>query len=206
MMNHPFQYVFGPVRSWRLGRSLGIDPLSSKSKICNMDCIYCQLGKTDQLNNERKIYVPTLGVMDEISRIPLHLVDHITFSGRGEPTLAKNLGEMIRGIKAIRHEKVAVLTNSSLMNLKEVRDDLMAADFVLAKLDAGNQSFFETVDQGQELDLEEIIQGIMDFRKKFKFGFLVLVLAGDGLLGIPAGEQIMRDDFLGLGQQAGVRA
>ena len=148
-MINPFQYVFGPVRSWRLGRSLGIDPLSSKDKICNMDCIYCQLGKTAHLTNERKIYVPTQDVMDEISRIPLHFVDHITFAGRGEPTLALNLGEMIRGIKAIRQEKVAVLTNSSLMNLKEVRDDLMAADFVLAKLDAGNQSFFETVDQGQ---------------------------------------------------------
>ena len=141
-MDTSFQYIFGPVHSWRLGRSLGIDPLSSKHKICNMDCIYCQLGKTTQLINERKVYVPTQDVMDEISRIPLHFVDYITFAGRGEPTLAKNLGEMIRGIKAIRHEKVAVLTNSSLMNLKEVRDDLMAADFVLAKLDAGDQSFF----------------------------------------------------------------
>lgn len=167
-MVHPFQYVFGPVRSWRLGRSLGIDPLSSKDKICNMDCIYCQLGKTAQLTNERKIYVPTQDVLEEIGRIPLHFADHITFAGRGEPTLAKNLGEMIRGIKATRHEKIAVLTNSSLMNLKEVRDDLMAADFVLAKLDAGNQSYFETVDQGQELDLEEIIHGIMDFRSSFK--------------------------------------
>jgi wyosine [tRNA(Phe)-imidazoG37] synthetase (radical SAM superfamily) len=163
-----FQYIFGPVRSWRLGRSLGIDPLSSKDKICNMDCIYCQLGKTARLSNERKIYVPTRDVLNEISRVPLNLVDYITFSGRGEPTLAKNLGEMIRGIKAVRHEKVAVLTNSSLMNLKEVRDDLMAADFVLAKLDAGNQELFQEVAQGQGLDLEEIIQGIIEFRLKFK--------------------------------------
>ena len=167
-MIKPFQYVFGPVRSWRLGRSLGIDPLSSKDKICNMDCIYCQLGKTPQLSNERKIYVPTRDVLDEISRIPLDFADYITFAGRGEPTLAKNLGEMVRGVKVLRHEKVAVLTNSSLMNLKEVRDDLMAADFVLAKLDAGDQSFFETVGQGKELDLEEIIRGMMEFRSSFK--------------------------------------
>ena len=133
-----------------------------------MDCIYCQLGKTTHLTNERRIYVPTRDVIDEISRIPLHFADHITFAGRGEPTLAQNLGEMIRGIKAMRSEKVAVLTNSSLMNLKEVRDDLMAADFVLAKLDAGNQSYFETVDQGQELDLDKIIHGIMDFRESFR--------------------------------------
>lgn len=133
-----------------------------------MDCIYCQLGKTAHLTNERKIYVSTKDIMEEISRIPSHYVDHITFAGRGEPTLAKNLGAMIRAIKAVRKEKIAVLTNSSLMNLNEVRDDLMAADFVLAKLDAGNQSFFETVDQGQGLDLEEIIQGIIDFRSSFK--------------------------------------
>ena len=63
-----FQYIFGPVHSWRLGNSLGIDPLSSKDKICNMDCIYCQLGKTAQLTNERKIYVPPEAVMDEISQ------------------------------------------------------------------------------------------------------------------------------------------
>ena len=163
-----FQYIFGPVRSWRLGRSLGIDPLSSKDKICNMDCIYCQLGKTAQLTNERKIYVPAQDVMDEISHVPLHLADHITFAGRGEPTLAKNLGEMIRGVKAMRHEKVAVLTNSSLMNLKEVRDDLMAADVVVAKLDAGNQKLFQEVAQGQELDLDKIIHGMIDFRESFR--------------------------------------
>ena len=167
-MTAPFKNIFGPVRSWRLGRSLGIDPLSSKRKICNMDCIYCQLGKTKHLTNERKIYVPTQDIIDEITRIPLHIVDHITFAGRGEPTLALNLGEMIRSIKAVRHEKIAVLTNSSLMNLKEVRDDLMAADFVLAKLDAPNQSCFEKVDQGGALNFEEIIQGITDFRLSFK--------------------------------------
>jgi len=167
-MTNSFKYIFGPVRSWRLGRSLGIDPLSSKSKICNMDCIYCQLGRTAQLTNERKIFVPTYEVVDEISCIPVHFVDYITFAGRGEPTLAQNLGEMIRGVKAIRHEKVAVLTNSSLMHLKEVRDDLMLADYVLAKLDAGHQQLFEEIDGGQKLDLEETIQGMMDFRASFK--------------------------------------
>ena len=164
----PFQYVYGPVYSWRLGRSLGVDPLSSTQKICNMDCIYCQLGKTAQLTNERKVFVPADEIVDEIRRIPLHFVDHITFSGRGEPTLAKNLGEMIRKIKGLRHEKVAVITNSSLMSLPEVRADLMPADFVLAKLDAASQLSFETVDKGQTLDLAGVIQGIVDFRSAFK--------------------------------------
>jgi len=164
----PFQYIFGPVHSWRLGRSLGVDPLSCVHKVCNMDCIYCQLGKTAELINERKVYVATEDVIAEIDRIPVNFMDHITFAGRGEPTLAQNLGAMIRGIKAIRQEKIAVLTNSSLMNLKEVQDDLMDADFVLAKLDAGDQSYFDAVNQGSVLKLEEIVGGIVEFRSRFK--------------------------------------
>jgi len=164
----PFKYIFGPVHSWRLGRSLGIDPLSSKHKVCNMDCIYCQLGKTKELADKRQVYVPTQELVAEMGRVGLNGIDHITFAGRGEPTLAQNLGEMIRGIKAIRTEKVAVLTNSSLMHLKDVQDDLMAADFVLAKLDAGDQLFFEAVNQGRMLDLDKIIRGIIEFRSRFK--------------------------------------
>ncbi|MBF0489029.1 MAG: radical SAM protein [Candidatus Omnitrophica bacterium] len=167
-MADSFKYVFGPVHSWRLGRSLGIDPLSLEKKICNMDCIYCQLGRSSQLAHDREVFIPTQEVLDELKQIPLNSVDHITFSGRGEPTLALNLGEMIRAVKVIRPEKVAVITNSSLMNREEVRHDLMAADYVLAKLDAGNQMDFEMVDQGQTLDLSKIIQGISDFRKVFK--------------------------------------
>lgn len=167
-MTPHFSYIFGPVHSWRLGRSLGVDPLSLQHKTCNMDCVYCQLGNTAAMTNERKDYVPTQDVLDEIAHIPLHFVDHITFAGRGEPTLALNLGDMIRGVKKMRHEKVAVLTNSSLMHLPEVRADLMEADFVLAKLDAGSQESFDLIDRGLKLDLNAIIAGIGDFRDHFK--------------------------------------
>jgi len=178
-MTEPFKYVFGPVRSWRLGRSLGVDPLSAKSKICNMNCIYCQLGKTAHLNQERKVYVSTEDVVNEIRRIPLHFADHITFAGRGEPTLASNLGDMIRAIKSIRQEKIAVLTNSSLMVLKEVREDLGLADFILAKLDADNQKLFQEMDQGKGLDLKKIIRGMMDFRSFFKGRLAIQIMLVD---------------------------
>jgi len=179
-MMDSFRYIFGPVYSWRLGRSLGVDPLSSSDKICSMDCIYCQLGQTAQLTQERKVYVPLEALMDEIRRIPLHSADHITFAGRGEPSLALNLGDMIRSIKATRPEKVAVLTNSSLMHLQEVRDDLSPADFVLAKLDAGNQSFFETINQGRSLDLASIVGAIRDFRAQYKGKLALQVMLMDG--------------------------
>ena len=64
-MTDTFKYIFGPVHSWRLGNSLGIDPLSAQDKVCNMDCIYCQLGPTAQLTHERKIYVSLEAVMDK---------------------------------------------------------------------------------------------------------------------------------------------
>ncbi len=165
-MINPFQYIYGPVYSWRLGRSLGVDPLSNKSKICNMDCIYCQLGRTAQITNERKEYIPTQDMVNEIKGIPLHFVDYITFSGRGEPTLAKNLGDMIRAVKAVRHEKVAVITNGLLLGVNDVRDDLMEADFVLVKLDAGNQEDFELID-GMGEDFNSVIEGIKQFRLSY---------------------------------------
>jgi wyosine [tRNA(Phe)-imidazoG37] synthetase (radical SAM superfamily) len=133
-----------------------------------MNCVYCQLGRTTHLTNERKVYVPTQDILDEIRRVPLDLADYITFAGRGEPTLAKNLGAMIRGLKSFRREKIAVLTNSSMMNIDEVREDLLAAHFVIAKLDASSQSSFEAIDRGLKVDLGETIHGIMEFRDIYK--------------------------------------
>jgi len=163
-----FKYIYGPVYSWRLGRSLGVDPLSMKEKVCNMDCVYCQLGRTAHLVNNRLDYVSTQEIIDEVKQIPLDSIDHITFSGRGEPTLAKNLGDMIRAVKVIRKEKIAVITNSSLMFSSQVREDLMEAHFVLAKLDASNQFSYDKIDQGVALEFNDIIQGIKDFRSTFK--------------------------------------
>ena len=164
-----YKYLYGPVYSWRLGVSLGIDPLSQESKICNFDCIYCQLGNTKEIEGQRKIYVPTKNLIKEIKTLPDLQSDYLTFSGRGEPTLAKNLGEMIREIRKIREEKIAVITNSSLMYQKEVQDDLLLADFVLAKLDICSEETLKTihrVTQGPSFRL--IIDGIKGFRMLFK--------------------------------------
>ncbi len=184
-MINPFKYLYGPVYSWRLGRSLGIDPLSSPQKICNMNCVYCQLGLTGHFTHTRKEYVPTEAIVEEIRRLPLHFVDYLTFSGRGEPTLAKNLGDMIRKIKTIRKERVAVITNSSLMHQKDVQADLNEAHFVLAKLDASDQESFQSVDGGS-LNYEKVLKGIYEFRSGFKGKFaLQIMLIDDNLNNIP---------------------
>lgn len=149
--------------------SLGVDPLSKQKKICNFDCIYCQLGKTSKLDQVRKEFVPTEEIIAEIRKFPFVGINHITFSGRGEPTLAKNLGKMIKAIKKIRPEKIAVITNSLLLARSDVRADLMQADFVLAKLDASCAKTFHKVNRASvRSSFNKVIAGLCTFQEKFK--------------------------------------
>ncbi|MDP2922680.1 MAG: radical SAM protein [Candidatus Omnitrophota bacterium] len=168
-MKKKFKYVYGPVFSWRLGVSLGIDPISAEHKICSFNCTYCQLGETKVLSDERKDFVSVSEIIEEIDLLPSLSADVITFSGRGEPTLAANLGQMLRAIKKIRKERLAVITNTSLISREDVRNDLSYADIVIAKLDAPSQKSFEVINQPIEtVCFDALIQGIKNFRNIFK--------------------------------------
>ncbi|MBZ9577914.1 radical SAM protein [Patescibacteria group bacterium] len=169
MRKNNFKYIYGPVPSWRLGSSLGIDLLSTKKKVCTFDCIYCQLGKTKGFATKRKLYVPTEKVIEEIKRLPDVRIDYITFSGRGEPTLAVNLGETIRAIKKIRKEPVAVLTNSTLLCRKDVRKELSLADLVAVKLDADSARSLKLINRpAKRITFSSILKAIKQFRKEFR--------------------------------------
>lgn len=168
-MKKGFQYIYGPVPSWRLGSSLGIDLLSQAEKICNFDCLYCQLGQNKKYTLERKAYVPIKEVIDELGELPDTNIDYITFSGRGEPTLAANLGEGIKAVKLIRKEPVAVLTNGSLMGMDEVRKEIISADFVVAKLDAYSPESLREINRPAEgIEFGNVLEGIKTFKKSFK--------------------------------------
>ncbi|MDE2026936.1 MAG: 4Fe-4S cluster-binding domain-containing protein [Candidatus Omnitrophica bacterium] len=168
-MGNSFKYIYGPVHSWRLGMSLGLDPLAAREKVCNFDCVYCQLGKTKSLTQDRQVFVRTEDLIAEVSSLPKELhVDYLTFSGRGEPTLAVNLGAMIHCLRQVRSEPIAVITNSSLMSLPDVRQDLSLANFVMAKLDACSQESFACIDRAGVFNFREIIDGIRRFRDMFK--------------------------------------
>ena len=163
-----YKYIYGPVSSWRLGRSLGIDPISSLQKVCTFDCVYCQAGKTKVFENVRKVYVPTEEMVKELRQLPEISVDYITFAGNGEPTLAQNLGEMIRAVRCVRPEKIAVITNASLIDRKDVQQDLLLADLVEAKLDAFSQDFLEGVNRpAPGIFFEAIVSGLKVFRRIF---------------------------------------
>lgn len=169
-----FKYIYGPVSSWRLGSSLGVDLLSKKEKLCSFDCIYCQLGNTEAYTVKRRLYVSTPKVIAEIKRLPNIHIDYITFSGNGEPTLAINLGKTIKAIRKLRKEPIAVLTNASLMYRKDVRKELSLADLVAAKLDADSEKMLKLINQPvKKIKFTAILKGIREFRKEYR-GKLVL--------------------------------
>lgn len=169
-----YKYIYGPVNSWRLGRSLGIDLLSQKTKICTFNCSYCQVGRVRSYPATRKTYIPTKAILDEIRSLPDVKIDYITFSGSGEPTLAKNLGTLIKAIKKIRKEKIAVLTNGTLLNRKDVQQELKEADLIEAKLDASSDDILTVINRPfKNLTIKKIVLAIKSFKKSYR-GKLIL--------------------------------
>jgi len=167
-MKKNFKYIYGPVFSWRLGRSLGVDPISFGTKLCSFNCVYCQLGDKVRYLDKRKIFIPTKYILKEILETKDTKVDYVTFSGMGEPTLAKNLGEIARGVKKLKKCKLAILTNSSLLYRKDVREDLYEMDFVGAKLDAFSESSLKEINEPlSSISLKKTVEGIKKFKKKF---------------------------------------
>jgi wyosine [tRNA(Phe)-imidazoG37] synthetase (radical SAM superfamily) len=165
------KYVYGPVPSRRLGFSLGVDIVPYKA--CTLDCIYCQLGRTTRKVIKRKPYTPNEEIFKEI-RVFLNKrnnIDFITFSGSGEPTLNSEIGGLIRlikGVKEITSIPVAILTNGTLLFMKDVQKDLLEADVVLPSLDAASQHIFKRINRPHNfLNIESIINGLKGFRKIF---------------------------------------
>jgi wyosine [tRNA(Phe)-imidazoG37] synthetase (radical SAM superfamily) len=159
--------IYGPVRSWRLGRSLGVDVLCVDS-ICSFECVYCQLGKINRVTLERSVFVSTEKIIEDLNASDWRSADVITFSGSGEPTLAANLGEVIAEIKRITGKPVIVLTNSTLLCEKQVRAELLQADRVFCKLDAWSEDSLRRFDRpAPGVTLESIVSGIAALRAEF---------------------------------------
>lgn len=143
--------------------------MATDAKICTFDCIYCQLGKKAASKPTLKIFAPAGKIIEEIKRLPEVTIDYITFSGMGEPTLAKNLRTLIIEIKKNRQEPIAVLTNSSLLSNKEVRRTLLLADFVICKLDAYSQDSFKKINKpAAGITFAGTFKGIKKFKSEFK--------------------------------------
>jgi len=164
------RYLYGPVPSRRLGRSLGIDLVPHK--ICTYDCIYCQIGNTTEKTLARKEYIPVKEVLEEVKRFlneGTSSIDYLSLSGSGEPTLHSQICSVIEGIKAVTSIPVAVITNGSLLYEEEVRQDLLHADIVLPSLDAVSSEVFMKINRPRPgFSIEKVIEGLVEFRKAFK--------------------------------------
>ncbi|MBN1392816.1 MAG: radical SAM protein [Sedimentisphaerales bacterium] len=177
--NEKQEYIFGPVPSRRLGRSLGVDLVPFKT--CTYDCIYCQLGRTTNKTMQRKEWVPIDAVIKQLKEKLGSKPDYITLSGSGEPTLFSKCGELIRKIKELTDIPVAVLTNGSLLWLPEVRDALKLADLVIPSLDAGSNRIFHYVNRPhRDITFKIMLEGLIKFRNEYKGNYWleVFILAG----------------------------
>jgi len=165
-----YKYLFGPVPSRRLGMSLGIDLVPHK--VCSLNCIYCECGRTTNLTTERIEYVPFDEVIKELEHFMNNnpAPDYITFSGSGEPTLNSRIGDVLQYVKSNYADiLVAVLTNGTLFSDKQVRSELLRADVVLPSLDtASDSTFFKINRPFHSINITDYIKGLEEFRKEFK--------------------------------------
>ncbi len=166
------RHVFGPVPSRRLGNSLGVDVVPAKT--CTLNCLYCECGPTNKSIIERRSFFPPSQVIDEIKSVTSQLtpgsIDHITFSGSGEPTLNSDLEELIERTGRIRSENIAVISNSTLLYLPEVRKALAKAHLVIPTLSTVFQSTFVKLHRpvSEHILVENVISGLQQFCREYK--------------------------------------
>jgi wyosine [tRNA(Phe)-imidazoG37] synthetase (radical SAM superfamily) len=165
-----YTYLFGPVQSRRLGVSLGIDLVSSKT--CSLDCVYCECGKTTDLTLARHEYADADAIIAEIGdylgKTPK--LDYVTFGGSGEPTLNTGIGRIVRFIKEkFPRYRCALLTNGTLLYLPGVREALLPFNLVLPNLDAVSDAVFRRINRPHPgLDNSRVIEGLRSFRREYR--------------------------------------
>lgn len=161
--------VFGPVNSRRLGLSLGVD--LTPFKTCTYNCIYCQLSATNRFTMRRDSFFDPNSVFEEVKaalegdRRP----DFITFSGSGEPTLSTDLGPLIDRIKKYIDIPVCVITNSSLLWMKDVAEEVARADLIIPSLDAASEKVWQAINcPVPEASFVFMLDGIRRFCRSYK--------------------------------------
>ena len=141
-----YKHVFGPVPSRRLGVSLGVDLVVSKS--CNLNCIFCECGATKKIQLERQRFKDMNEILNEIQSVLKDIKpDYITFSGSGEPTLSLDLGNISKAVKEdLKYkEKICLITNSLLLANEEVTKELEYIDLIVPTLNTLKQDIFEKI-------------------------------------------------------------
>jgi wyosine [tRNA(Phe)-imidazoG37] synthetase (radical SAM superfamily) len=183
-------YVYGPVPSRRLGLSLGLDIVPAK--VCTLDCVYCQLGRTTERSTDRRDFFDVREVLSELEGVLAGGVraDFVTVGGSGEPTLNARLGELIDGIREVTDIPVAIITNGTLLFRADVRADCARADVVVPSLDAGDAATFQAVNRpARDISIEKLVSGLAAFREVFRGQIWLEVFLIEGMNTGP--EQLM---------------
>ena len=162
-----YKHVFGPVPSRRLGISLGVDLVVSKS--CNLNCIFCECGATKKIQLERQRFKDMNEILEEISTVLKDIKpDYITFSGSGEPTLSLDLGNISKAIKEdLKYQgKICLITNSLLLADKNLMKELEYIDLIVPTLNTLTQDIFEKIVRPDyRTSVEEIRKGFINLNK-----------------------------------------
>ena len=186
--------IFGPVPSRGLGPSRGGDVIPHKT--CTFDCVYCECGATTNKTCRREEFFDAREVLDEIERWLSSAVerpDVITLSGSGEPTLYRGMGTLIEGAKRITGLPFAVITNSSLLWMDEVREELARADIVLPSLDAAIEEDYRRINRPhEECTLDRLVGGLEAFLASYRGTVLLEILLVDGYNADEANLEAMR--------------
>ncbi|MFC1753019.1 radical SAM protein [Thermoproteota archaeon] len=166
-------YVYGPVKSRRLGMSVGLS--ITPFKYCTLDCVYCQLKSTSKPTLKRKEYINHQAIISEVSQFfkeypDYKKIDYVTFSGSGEPLLNSKIKEIIQAVKGITKIPVALITNSTMLCDPQVRSEILDLDLILPSLDAFTQDIFDKIDRPSKpnIRVEDILNGLTDLRQEFK--------------------------------------
>lgn len=193
MKQPEYRYLFGPVPSRRFGRSLGID--LTPHKTCSLDCVFCQLGRTPEKTIERRQYVPTEAVIEEIRHWLKNdgQADYLTLSGSGEPTLHADFGQVLEFLRDQPIPSV-LLTNGTLLYLPEVRAAASLAKVVKVSLSAWNQQSFEWVNRPHKaIEFNGFMEGLRQFRSDYEGQLWLEVFLLSGINAMPVDvEKIAR--------------
>ncbi|ADR18520.1 radical SAM protein [Calditerrivibrio nitroreducens] len=177
------RYIFGPVPSRRLGSSLGIDIVPHKT--CNLDCIYCEVGKTTRLTNKRRSFIDLDLMFKEFEQAYSHLKDHIdvvTITGAGEPTLNSDLHKIIKEIKKVISHPLALLTNSTLIDNDDVQNALMDLDLIVPSVDAISLEVIKKINKPHKrLNWDNILKALKDFSHQYNGKIFIETLFVKGI-------------------------
>jgi len=197
-----YKHVYGPIYSRRLGVSLGVDMVPHKT--CSLDCVYCECGATTLLTTERMEYIPAGDIIAEVddylgdSKNPVP--DYVTFGGSGEPTLHSGLGRIIGHLKErFPSQKLALLTNSTLLNDDQLRRDILLCDLILPSLDAVTDEVFRKVNAPEpSINCEGIIRGLAALSSEYKGQLWLEVFISPGINDGDAEVALFKDVITGI--------